>query len=559
MSISTKTGDNGHTSLPGGRRVSKSDSRVDCYGTLDELISQLGFARSVCAEAEVSALIKDIQQDLFRIAAAVGTPSDASEPPPEITSQMVEAIDNQVHRIEAVPGILGDWSLPGELTASAAMDVARTVCRRSERLVVQTLGIRRRVSCSCDRLPESSFGFVVVVGASDRSSGRIRCIFAAQKRTGKTMVAGMVGDIRPDAAYSRLLEETLDQIEPVDAARIRRAETRQLQLTKPPNSLGRLEEVANRLAAILQTETPAVRRPHILLFAGDHGVCAEGVSPYPQAVTAQMVANFLRGGAAINAIAKTVEADLLIVDVGVAHKIPVVEGLIARRIASGTNNFCRQAAMSEGQARAALAAGMEMADLAVSRGCNLIGIGEMGIGNTTVASALTSALTGVAPASVVDRGTGADDACMRRKISAVERAIQLHQPQRDHPLKLLASMGGFEIAAMAGVCLRAATHRCAVVVDGFIATAAAAVAVRLHANVSQYLFAAHQSTERGHRLLLELIGQVPMLDLQMRLGEGTGAALVIPLIRAAANALSSMATFESASVSDASSRRAHDP
>ena len=347
------------------------------------------------------------------------------------------------------------------------------------------------------------------------------------------------------------LKETIERIEPVDPRWIERAAARQLQLTKPPGSLGRLEEIANRLCAIQATLTPSADRARIVLFAADHGVCAEGVNPYPQAVTAQMVMNFQRGGAAINALARTAGVELQIVDVGVAHEIAAEDGLIRRPIARGTKNFCEGPAMTCDEAMAALLLGIEMAEHAAAEGCALLGMGEMGIGNTTAASVLTAALTGLAPAAVIGRGTGADDAVMARKRSAVERALALHGDHIGEPLDLLARLGGFEIGAMCGFCLGAAAARRAVLVDGFIATAAAALAVWFHAAVRGYLFAAHRSTEPGHAPLLELIGQRPLLDLDMRLGEGTGAALAVPLVRAAAEAFNTMATFESAGVATA--------
>jgi nicotinate-nucleotide--dimethylbenzimidazole phosphoribosyltransferase len=339
-------------------------------------------------------------------------------------------------------------------------------------------------------------------------------------------------------------------IAPVDEEWLRLAEKRQLRLTKPPGSLGRLEEIANRVAAIQQTETPAVRKPMIIVFAGDHGVCEEGVNPYPQVVTSQMVSNFLRGGAAINVLGYAAGADLMVVDVGVVHEIAFTSGLIDRKIARGTQNFCRLPAMTSAQASRGLSVGMEMVDRAVHQGSNLIGIGEMGIGNTTVASALTAVLTGLPPVAVVGRGTGADDACLERKITAVTKALALHNPSGLGAMDLVMNIGGFEIAAMMGACLRAAYHRCAVVVDGFIATVGAALAIRMQPDVRSYLFAAHRSTELGHDPLLTIIQQKPIFDLNMRLGEGTGAALAIPIIRAAADALSHMATFDSAGVSN---------
>jgi nicotinate-nucleotide--dimethylbenzimidazole phosphoribosyltransferase len=349
-----------------------------------------------------------------------------------------------------------------------------------------------------------------------------------------------------------LLDATLNRIRPVDPGWLERARARQLQLTKPPGSLGLLEDIANRIAAMQATLTPSVAHARIVVFAADHGVCAEGVNPYPQAVTAQMVANYLQGGAAINALARAAGAELQIVDAGVATAIPDLPGLIRRPIASGTKNFCIEPAMTREQAIAALSLGIEMADRAAASGCTLLGIGEMGIGNTTAASAVTAALTGLAPAAVTGRGTGADETCLARKRSAVERALALHVQEIHGPLDILARLGGFEIGAMCGLCLGAAANRCAVLVDGFIASAAAALAVRFQPAVRDYLIAAHLSTEPGHAPLLAIIGSPPLLQLDMRLGEGTGAALAIPIVRAAVAAFTEMATFASAGVSEAS-------
>lgn len=348
-----------------------------------------------------------------------------------------------------------------------------------------------------------------------------------------------------------LLEQTLQRIEAVDAGWIRKAEARQLELTKPHGSLGRLEEIANRCAGIFQSLSFSVSKPRIVLFAGDHGVCAEGVSSYPQAVTAQMVLNFLRGGAAINCLARAGGIELRVVDVGVAEALPQAEGLVARRVAAGTRNFCREPAMSEGEVHAAIQAGIAMADEAAADGCNLLGCGEMGIGNSTTAGALAAALTGLPPSKVIGRGAGADDACLARKVSAVERALALHAGRLSKPLEMLASVGGLEIAAICGFCLGAAANRRPVLTDGFIATAGAALATRFHPAVKDYLFAAHRSVEPGHAQLLALIGRRALLDLDMRLGEGTGAALAMTLVQSAAAAFTGMATFASAGVAGA--------
>ncbi len=348
----------------------------------------------------------------------------------------------------------------------------------------------------------------------------------------------------------RLLEETIQQIRAVDPTWVEAAASRQLQLTKPPESLGRLEEIANRCSAIRETFELTASRPRIVLFAADHGVCAEGVSPYPQEVTAQMVLNFLRGGAAISALARAGNIELKVVDVGVATALPRSSELISRATALGTRNFCEEPAMTDGEMNAALETGLELAFDSVLAGCDLLGFGEMGIGNTTSASAITAALTGEPVEVVTGRGTGAGDECMARKHSAIRRALALHADQLQTPLGILRCVGGLEIAAMCGFCLGAAARRAPVVIDGFIATGAAALAVRLCPPLSGYLFASHRSTEPGHAHLLALLEQEPLLDLGMRLGEGTGAALGMNLIQAAVAAFTGMATFAAAGVSN---------
>ena len=346
-----------------------------------------------------------------------------------------------------------------------------------------------------------------------------------------------------------LLERTIEAIRPLDPQWIAAAERHQLELTKPPGSLGRLEEIANRCAAIRESLAPAAGHPRIVVFAADHGVCAEGVSAYPQEVTAQMVANYLRGGAAINALARAGGIELKVVDVGVLAPLDAMDGLVSRRAAPGTRNFCREVAMTEAEMLAALETGIELAGEAAAEGCDLLGFGEMGIGNTTAAAAIAAALTGEPVENVVGRGTGIDDEGVARKRRAIERGLALHASRLGSPLGILQSVGGFEIAAMCGFCLGAAANRMPVVTDGFIATAAAALAVRMCPAMAGYLFAAHQSVEPGHARLLAMIGEPPLLHLGMRLGEGTGAALAIGIVQAAVAAFSEMATFTSAGVS----------
>src|SRR5450432_4866980 len=348
----------------------------------------------------------------------------------------------------------------------------------------------------------------------------------------------------------KLLEKTIDEIRPVDPRWIDSASQRQLELTKPPGSLGRLEEVANRYAAIRESFAITASRPRIVLFAADHGVCAEGGSAYPQAVTAQMVLNFLRGGAAINALARAGSIELKVVDVGVATPLPISGDLISRRLAPGTRNFCEEPAMTHAEMSAALETGIQLACDSAMAGCDLLGFGEMGIGNTTAASAITAAVTKQPTEALVGRGAGADDAGMARKRSAIQRALALHAGNLGSPLGVLRCVGGLEIAAMCGFCLGAAARRLPVVIDGFIATAAAAIAVRLSSASRDYVFAAHRSAEPGHAHLLAILEQSPLLDLGMRLGEGSGAALAIKLVQAAVAAFTQMATFATAGVSN---------
>jgi len=344
----------------------------------------------------------------------------------------------------------------------------------------------------------------------------------------------------------------LPAIAPVDPAWIARADARQVTLTKPPGSLGRLEQVANRVAAIQQSLTPTVDRAHIIVFAADHGIVAEGVAPYPPDVTRQMVANFLAGGAGVNALARVAGAEVHVVDIGVAGDVPPHARLRQRRVAAGTKNFAREPAMTREQAQAAIDVGLDIGRDVIASGANMIGLGEMGIGNSTAASAVTAALTGLPASAVTGRGTGADDAMLARKMAAIDEAVRRHRLQGAAPFDVLMTVGGFELAGLVGLTLAAAAARTVVVTDGFIATAAVAVAVRLCPHAADYVFAAHRSPEPGHAALLNAIGQEPLLDLGMRLGEGTGAALAFNVIRGAVAAFTDMATFSSAGVSDRS-------
>lgn len=320
-------------------------------------------------------------------------------------------------------------------------------------------------------------------------------------------------------------------------------------LTKPPGSLGRLEELALRLA-VLRGGAPSASRPVIFTFAADHGVVAEGVSAYPQVVTAQMVENFLRGGAAVNVLARQAGARVIVADFGVAHPIGRSPDLVSCPIAPGTANMAVGPAMTRTQAVSAIELGARLALDAVEAGADLLGTGEMGIGNTTAASALTAAITGAPPARVTGRGTGVDDAALARKIEIVSRALAVNAPDPRDGLDVLAKVGGFEIAGLVGVILAGASRRVPVALDGFISGAAALVAVTLAPAARQCVFASHRSVEPGHAAVLAYLALEPYLDLGMRLGEGTGAALFLHLARAAALVYREMATFKSAGVTD---------
>ena len=347
------------------------------------------------------------------------------------------------------------------------------------------------------------------------------------------------------------LSEIVSQIQPPDESAMAQARARQDGLTKPPGSLGRLETLSIQLAGILGESCPTIQHKVIVTMAGDHGVVAEGVSAYPQEVTAQMVANFVRGGAAINVLARHVGARVVVVDMGVAADVSMYPEVVVKKIAPGTGNIALGPAMSREQAMCALIAGAEVVESEIEQGLDILGVGDMGIGNTTPSAAIAAAMTGHAPAEVVGRGTGLDDAGLARKVAVVEKALAMNRPDPTDTLDVLAKVGGHEIGGMAGAMLAAAAHRRPVVVDGFISTAAAMIAVGLAPQLRPYLIASHRSQERGHGVMLEWLGLQPLLDLDLRLGEGTGAALGIFLAEAACKVLREMAPFEEAGVSKA--------
>lgn len=350
----------------------------------------------------------------------------------------------------------------------------------------------------------------------------------------------------------RTLREAIEAVHPADQEARARVQARLDRLTKPVGSLGRLEELAVRYVAITGKIPPPLPRAAIYTFAADHGIAREGVSAYPSAVTPQMVLNFLRGGAAVNVLARHVEAEVRVVDIGVAHEFGSVPGLIDRKIAFGTKNFAVEPAMSRAEAERALLAGIELAGQAAQEGIGLIGTGDMGIGNTTPSAAITSVMTGAPVAVVTGRGTGIDDAGYRNKVAVIERALDRHRPDPQDPLDVLAKVGGFEIAGLAGLVIGAAAHRMPVVLDGFISGAAALVAALLQPLCREFMLASHLSVEQGHRVALRHLGLAPLLDLDLRLGEGTGACLGIDLIQASLKILTQMATFGEAGVSERS-------
>jgi nicotinate-nucleotide--dimethylbenzimidazole phosphoribosyltransferase len=344
------------------------------------------------------------------------------------------------------------------------------------------------------------------------------------------------------------LQETTAAIRPLDRAAMDKAEARQAILTKPPGSLGRLEAISVQVAGITGRELPRVRDKAVIVMAGDHGVVAEGVSAFPTAVTAQMVLNFLRGGAAINVLARHVGARVVVVDVGVAANIPPQKGLVVRKVARGTANLRREPAMSRQQAIQSIEVGIAVAEDEIARGLDIVATGDMGIGNTTPSAAIAAAVTGLPASRVTGRGTGVDDRGLALKVAVIEEALRLHRPDPADGLDVLARVGGFEIGGIAGVILGAAAHRIPVVVDGFISTAGAAIAALLAPQAKPYMISGHKSVEAGHQALLDFLGLVPLVDLDLRLGEGTGAVLGIGLVEAACKLLCEMATFDEAEV-----------
>ncbi|WP_028322945.1 nicotinate-nucleotide--dimethylbenzimidazole phosphoribosyltransferase [Desulfatiglans anilini] len=343
-------------------------------------------------------------------------------------------------------------------------------------------------------------------------------------------------------------QEIMTQIQPLSEQWLSRAWERLDSLTKPLRSLGKLEEIAARVAAIREEAKPDVTNREVFVFAGDHGVVEEGVSAYPQDVTALMVRNFLAGGAAINVLARCAEARVSVIDIGMKTDLADAQGLIRRNVRRATGNILRERAMTVEEAERALSVGIETAFGAYDRGAQMIATGEMGIGNTTPSSALFAGLLPAAPLEVTGRGTGLETEQLHRKAAIIEEALKRHRFALADPLSALAALGGLEIAGICGLCLGGAAKGLIVVVDGFISSAGALVAMRLCPAVREYLFFSHLSSEAGHRIFYEKEGLAPLFNLDMRLGEGTGAALAMQVIGSAVRIYNEMATFEEAGI-----------
>ncbi|MBU1523248.1 MAG: nicotinate-nucleotide--dimethylbenzimidazole phosphoribosyltransferase [Candidatus Omnitrophica bacterium] len=350
------------------------------------------------------------------------------------------------------------------------------------------------------------------------------------------------------------LKETIMAIEKIDYSLADETQKRLDNLTKPRGSLGRLEEFAKQIVEITRKRNPSVKNKVIFILAGDHGVAEVGVSAYPKEVTAQMVYNFLNEGAGINVLAKHVGARVVVVDMGIATKMQnekcKMQNFRDKKIGLGTKNMLNGPTMTRDEAVRAIEAGIEVFEEELSGGIDIVGTGDMGIGNTTASSAIASVMVGKPPESVTGRGTGIDDKTLTNKIEIIKKAISLNKPDPKDAIDVLSKVGGFEIGGLAGIILAAARKRIPIVIDGFISSAAGLIAYQLEPKVKDYMIAGHCSCESGHRIILNYIGLRPILDLDLRLGEGTGAALAMSIIEAGVKIFNEMATFKSAGVSE---------
>ncbi len=346
------------------------------------------------------------------------------------------------------------------------------------------------------------------------------------------------------------LEEVLSQIHSVPSEYLYRAREHLDRLTKPIGSLGKLEEMAARFIAIQGRDVELPLKKGIFIFAADHGVTEEGVSAYPQEVTAQMVKNFLNGGAAINVLARHFDATTTVVDMGVNWDLKGLAGLRHNKIALGTGNIAKGPAMTRTQAEQALQTGIDLANEFAKKEFNLLGAGDMGIGNTTASAAILSVIGEQPVDSITGRGTGIDDPALKKKIETIKKAVELNNPDLDDPIDVLAKLGGFEIGGMAGLVLGAAANKIPVVVDGLISGAAAILAYEIAPSIRDYLFLSHKSQEPAHQVCFDILEMKPYFDLEMRLGEGTGAAIAMNLVEASVKIYKEMATFEGADISE---------
>lgn len=340
------------------------------------------------------------------------------------------------------------------------------------------------------------------------------------------------------------------EVPTINLQAVEQASQHQNQLTKPQGSLGRLEWLSIRLAGIMAKAEPVLQQPHVVIFAADHGITAQGVSAFPSAVTAQMVRNFVRGGGAINVLANSIGAKLWVVDMGVASDLPSVDNLFHHKLGYGTADFSVQPAMTLEQAYQSIFVGAAVAQDMIQAGADIILPGEMGIGNTTSASAIVATLTGLGPELTTGCGTGLDEEAKQHKVNVIRQALEYHKPNPQDPLDVLCHVGGFEIGGLVGAMLAAAAQRVPILLDGFIVSAAAGLACGLVPHLRDFLIPAHRSLEDGHMTMLEHLGLQPLLDIHMRLGEASGAAVAFPLCQMACALLNNMATFEQAGVSE---------
>jgi len=346
------------------------------------------------------------------------------------------------------------------------------------------------------------------------------------------------------------IQKVVEKIEPIDQQMMEKAQKRLDLLTKPKGSLGRLEELAKIVVGIKREVSPNLKNKVIFTLAGDHGITVEGVSAFPQEVTRQMVYNFLQGGAGINVLARHVGARVIVIDMGVACDLRPHPDLIIKKVNYGTKNMLKEPAMTRKEAIRAINEGIEIVEEELERGVDIIGTGDMGIGNTTSSSAIIASMTKVPVEEVTGRGTGIDNAKLKYKISIIKKALETNRPDPNDPIDVLSKVGGFEIGGLAGIMLAGASHRIPVVIDGFISGAAALLATKMEPKVKSYLIPSHCSAEAGHKLTLSFLGLKPILDLDLRLGEGTGAALGMNIVEAAIKILTQMATFHEAGVSE---------